>query len=152
MELREFFLKRVDYEAWANQQWLDYFESSLNKPGGAQFAAAGERWMKHICGSYRGWMNGLLDEKTRSGEEVSKDLETQYKRIREFIAVCDLDEVREVTFASWRTYRWSLSEVIHHFVNHGTYHRGHLRALAEEAGLKDWPDTDISDFSGIRVK
>jgi uncharacterized damage-inducible protein DinB len=152
MDLKDFLIKRVEYEAWANQQWLTYFESAPNKPGGAQFAAKGEQWMKHICGSYRGWMNGLLNEKFRSGDDVASDLELQYQRIRDFIAVSDLDEVREVTFAGYRTYRWALVDVIHHFVNHGTYHRGHLRALAEEAGLKDWPDTDISDFSGIRIK
>jgi hypothetical protein len=34
--------------------------------------------------------------------------------------------------------------VANHVANHGTYHRGHLRGLAEGQMVKDFPDTDYS--------
>lgn len=39
-----------------------------------------------------------------------------------------------------------LSEVAHHVFNHGTYHRGHLRGLADAAGFEDFPETDLIRF------
>ena len=32
----------------------------------------------------------------------------------------------------------------HHVLNHGTYHRGHLRGLAYAEGWDDFHDTDYS--------
>ncbi len=35
-----------------------------------------------------------------------------------------------------------VSEITEHVINHGTYHRGHLRGLAEAEGIS-FPDTDL---------
>ena len=58
-----------------------------------------------------------------------------------FLKDRDLDE--PVTYLSNdREYTHSLGKVATHVINHGTYHRGHLRGLAEAEGLTDFPDTD----------
>jgi uncharacterized damage-inducible protein DinB len=36
-------------------------------------------------------------------------------------------------------------EVVRHVINHGTYHRGQLRMLAELDGIA-WPETDMIFF------
>lgn len=43
-------------------------------------------------------------------------------------------------------FRNSIREIATYVVNHGTYHRGQLRGLAEAEGFDGFPDTDLIHF------
>jgi uncharacterized damage-inducible protein DinB len=40
----------------------------------------------------------------------------------------------------------TIGEIAHHVINHGTYHRGHLRGLCDAAEFTEFPDTDLIKF------
>lgn len=62
---------------------------------------------------------------------------------RLFLDDADLDqEVAYVNMAG-QHYVNTVEQIALHVINHGTYHRGHLRGLAESEGLDDFNDTDL---------
>ena len=40
----------------------------------------------------------------------------------------------------------TVAQIATHVVNHGTYHRGQLRGLAQAEGLEAFPETDLIGF------
>jgi len=53
-----------------------------------------------------------------------------------------------ITYTNTRgeTFTNSLGEIALHVINHGTYHRGQLRGLAEAQGNENFPETDLILF------
>ena len=151
MELRDHLIHLVAYEKWANEQWLDFFEASTNHPGGGQLAARGDEWLEHIVGCYRHWLNLLSETQDESVGDLRKDLADQTERFSAFIASCDFDKPLRRTWEEYGTYEWTTLQIIYHAISHGSYHRGHIRAIAEELGFDDWPDTDFEAFTGVKI-
>ncbi|MBS1700970.1 MAG: hypothetical protein JST12_04860 [Armatimonadetes bacterium] len=152
MNLRDRYIQMVAYEEHANGLWLKYLADVPEKPGGAQFRVAAERWLGHICGCYQSWYDWMTDTETSPTGDLSQDLKHQYERMVKFIETCDLHQTRQRSHPDWGTWAWKTVDVIHHTLTHGSYHRGHIRALAEAAGLDDWPDTDWDEFTGWQIK
>ena len=107
--------------------------------------------MTHVIGCYLRWFDALSGEETEPSGDHRQDLKSQTERMSVFIATCDLDLVRQRSWPEWGTYEWRTGQIIYHALSHGTYHRGHIRAIAEEMGLVDWPDTDFCDFTGVKI-
>ncbi len=151
MELREQFLRMVDYERHANGLWLKYLASVADRPNGCQLRAESDKWLFHIAGCYRSWFNWLDGRESDWTDDVEANLEIQYARMKDYIGRCDLDVMRSRSEEPHGTWQWATRDVIHHALTHGVYHRGHLRALAEAHGFDDWPDTDWDEFTGKAV-
>lgn len=131
--LRAHLLALLDYEEWANQLWRQVVPD-MNDP------ARGFAIMRHILSCYSGWAPSVSNwvepsELNPSNEELWSQL---YEKWRDVIQSEDLDRV--VEFGPGRRAR--VGELVHHVLNHGTYHRGHLRGLAEAQGFVDFPETD----------
>lgn len=137
MTLRE----RVDYEEWANAEWAGALERMKNKDRALEV-------YRHIFSAYARWVGEISDFEYREGMEadLANDPSDLYRAMRES-AEGDLD--RKVEIVSRRTglkAEMTAGQILTHMMNHGTYHRGHLRGLAEAEDLTDFPDTDALFF------
>lgn len=151
MELRNHLLRMVEYERFANSQWLDFIDSHVNHSGGAQLAAEADQWFWHIGHCYKSWFDWLSDSETIPSENLRDFLDDMYAKMAAYIQVCPLDEERQRSHPDYGTWAWITSDVIFHALTHGNYHRGHVRALTERFGFEEWPDTDWEVFTGRRV-
>lgn len=130
-------VERVGYEEWANAEWR------ATLPKFSQSERVGEIFA-HIFSAYSRWLTEISEWEHREADVAVyvADPAQIYAGMRE-AASGDLD--RMVEFVSRRTglrAELSVEQVLSHMMNHGTYHRGHLRGLAEAEGITDFPDTD----------
>lgn len=138
---KEFLAQLCDYELWANEEWMAVMPKFKDRE-------RADRVMRHIVGCYSGWI-GLVDDwedKPDENLDVAVDMKELLRRWQGVVQSRDLDEVIEFTGGKGNKRRLSVRELVHHVINHGTYHRGHLRGLAEAEGLKEFPDTDSIYF------
>jgi uncharacterized damage-inducible protein DinB len=129
---REWLIETWSYNTWANLRWLPVAPT-----------CGGEDVMRHILQVEGRWLQRLKGETPTRDQTVD---ETQIRKNEaewaEFLATCDFDRVLEIVGVFDRgTVHMSCKEIALHALNHSTYHRGHLRRLAEEAGI-DWPESD----------
>ncbi|MBL8060633.1 MAG: hypothetical protein JNK63_07975 [Chthonomonas sp.] len=143
---RDALLELQDYDRWANQKWLAALD-------GMPDPAVAKQIFAHILVAQHKWLAVVLSE-----EEVAPledDLELAIARL--------FDAWRDVilhgdpnAFVSHerdgQSYFYMLSEVAHHMFNHGTYHRGHLRGLADAEGFEDFPETDMIKFTREKAR
>lgn len=151
MDQREHFLKIVEYEKWANEEWIEFFKTAVNSPNGAQFVAKADEVMGHIIGCYWHWFNLMSGSNTDLTGDRLADMEAQAVKMREYISSCDLDLKVQRTWPEYGTYEFITHQLIQHALCHGSYHRGQIRALAEEHGFEDWPDTDFEVHVGVKI-
>lgn len=138
---RDALIELQDYDLWANQKWLPAL-------AGMPDPAVAEQIFAHILVAQHKWLAVVLSE-----EEVApltEDYEGQMNRL--YHAWRDvLQHGDPNAFVSHerdgQAYFYMLSEVAHHMFNHGTYHRGHLRGLADAAGFEEFPETDMIKFT-----
>ena len=151
MDQRDHFLMISDYEKWANEQWLDFMADAPNHPNGAQFAAKADEIMGHIIGCYYHWFKLMSGTNGELTGDHRLDMAGQHLKMREFISTCDLESKLRRSWPEYGTYEWPLYAVIQHALCHGSYHRGQIRAIAEEHGFEEWPDTDFEVLSGVKI-
>lgn len=88
----------------------------------------------------------MLSDWQREDLDLNRDVPRLNELWRRIISEADLDSVLEMTGDR----KISALDLIQHVMNHGTYHRGHLRGLAEAEGLTDFPETDIVRFAVVQ--
>lgn len=134
-DLREALLRRWEYEVWANELWAQALPNFQNEDRAC-------RVFRHIYSCYSGWAplvaNWQVDE-----VELERDVPLLHKLWRGVIQTADLHAMLELGGGR----RISALDLIQHVMNHGTYHRGHLRGLAEAEGLTDFPETDLVRYA-----
>jgi uncharacterized damage-inducible protein DinB len=134
---REALLELQDYDLWANRRWLE----ALDRFPNAERARAIYR---HILSCQYNWLAVVMSYE-ESGT-VADDLVAETDRL--FAAWRDVlvngDPNAYASYERQGTPHFHMvSEIAHHVFNHGTYHRGHLRGLAEAAEFDDFPETDF---------
>jgi uncharacterized damage-inducible protein DinB len=142
---KEFFEGCLDYEVWANNQWLNTLVRFQDRKRATEI-------MQHIVGCYGGWITKMDNWENRkdSDIDVEKDMPDLLRRWRRVLRENSLDTAYDFQSRTGKDRRILLWEVLHHVLNHGTYHRGQLRGLAEAEGMVDFPETDISSFYVLR--
>lgn len=131
---------RFDYDIWANRLWI---EALPRLP----FRERAEAILVHILGCHTGWYaSAAKTDRAERTEDLGKDLEAAATAWKDLLRQGDPGVVVEFTRRNGDVLRLSLADVAAHVANHGTYHRGHLRGLAEAAGTTDFPDTDLVFF------
>lgn len=129
------------YGLWANTKWLEALPLFQDRP-------RAERVLGHVLFAETVWLDRIEGrDLTYPGPDQvpvpSLDLfQESCDRWLAWLPTADLDS--RMTFARFDGTRFStvLSDVVRHVVNHGTYHRGHLRGIAETEGWDDFEDTD----------
>jgi uncharacterized damage-inducible protein DinB len=141
MEWNHFVARAFEYDRWANHQWLDSLQGfkKLERP---------LQVLEHILDAQLTWL-------VRCGAVVGPQrVDMPLKELFDYSVDGWLQLVDSSEFEDPITYRNSRGEeftqpfghIALHVVNHGTYHRGQLRGLAESNGYKDFPDTDLIFF------
>lgn len=128
------------YDLWANLRW--YNSVRLMKEG-----EAGSAVLQHILTTQRTWLD-------RCGVPVAEFPRAATRKAFEAIngAWLTLLETRSMDDSiSYHDSRGRervrpLGEIAWHVINHGTYHRGHLRGLAQNEQFDEFGDTDLVLF------
>ncbi|MEQ1822026.1 MAG: DinB family protein [Fimbriimonadaceae bacterium] len=138
--MREFLLRGFDYDVWANRKWI---EALGRFPDGVEALKVFE----HIIGAQRTWLSrcGVFVQQT---ENVAfSDLAQSYcSTWKMLLEEADLNSEILYQNSVGDEYVSLLGDIAAHVLNHGTYHRGHLRALAEIAGI-EFPETDLIAYT-----
>lgn len=142
---KEFFEGCLDYEAWADEQWMNTLVRFEDRERATNI-------MRHIAGCYWGWLPVVVEWQDKADEEIDLevDLSAGLRRWRQVLRERDLSELVSFTVGKGFKREIKIGELLHHVLNHGTYHRGQLRGLAEAEGMVDFPETDVSTFYVLR--
>lgn len=143
------------YNHWANQQFADWLraasEEDLNREIESSFSSLKETIL-HIWSAEYLWLQAVRDESADNSParnfDGSKDdlLEGWLQSSDNFrnqvksMSLTDLQTKRPKSRGDGYTV---VVDMIHHCMNHSTYHRGQLITMGRQAGLKDPPRTDF---------
>ncbi|SFB07658.1 Uncharacterized damage-inducible protein DinB (forms a four-helix bundle) [Lentibacillus halodurans] len=157
--------KMYDYHVWANQQLFQHLkqlpEEVYNKTVKSVFPSisdvlvhlyAGDIiWLETMKGSS---FNDTVNEVERRQSEASgvpiNELERLYDGLSKeyynfFAAQEDLEHIIFTEHPRYGRSEFALADLIHHVVNHGTYHRGNVTAMLHQQGERGVP-TDYVFF------
>ena len=132
MNIQELF----DYDLWATKRWIPAAE------------AMGEtHLLAHILASSQVWLGRCKHEEPDSREDLGLDvrLEQSHAAWQAFLENANLQDKVFYTNTRGESFTNTIEEIVQHVINHGTYHRGHLRGIAEERRV-DFPETDLILF------
>jgi uncharacterized damage-inducible protein DinB len=136
MNYREELSSMFDYDRWANLQWMPLAGLMSQQPVLLHIVSAQVRWLSRIEDTPE-WQPSMPD--------FALHLDRSIRSWKRFILGADLSKVIYYTTSDGMNYNNSVSEIVRHVVNHGTYHRGQLRGIASERGF-EFPETDYITF------
>lgn len=139
------------YDLWANELWM---EALLRFPEPQR----PDEVMTHILGAQWTWLDrcnggfGLGLALPAKPEAPSQTLARALNGL--WLGVLDRvppERVLAYTNMAGEAMELPFGAVVRHVPNHGTYHRGHLRGLAEAQMVKDFPETDYSRWAALAL-
>lgn len=144
-------MQGLDYDLWANERWIPYLEK-FSEPSKA------EDILNHIVRAQKSWLERCLED-VEGYADVPDVFDRPWEvRVRTYVALW-----KELLYSSETSsritymrqdgteYENRLDQIANHVLNHGTYHRGQLRAMAEAEGL-EWPETDLIFYLRVRAE
>ena len=142
MELHILLRNGFDYDLWANRQWI----GALG--GFKAYTTEAQHVLEHILTSQRIWLERCGVEVYDEAVDIRLDglFETMARTWQARLEDVDGDEPITYTTMRGEIYTNTISQIAYHVLNHGTYHRGHLRGLAQADGFNDFPETDLVVF------
>lgn len=141
--MREHLTSLFRYDLWANSQWIETL-GDFPDPKPARDV------MEHILRAQQIWIGRCLSEEI--AEPSFEDLSSLSRKLND--SWCDLlkhgDPNAFIAYENLKgePFISSLETIASHVANHGTYHRGQLRAMAEAVGIA-FPETDLILFSRL---
>lgn len=161
-------LRLYDYHVWANQKWFDHLkqlpEELWHRKMTSVFPSISQVFahMYVIDNLWFAAMSSKSFEETmalgdRLREEINEisleETETRFVRLAErYRSFLRKQQERTISLKHphFGELNASLSDLVHHVVNHGTYHRGNLTAMLRQAGYKGIPTDYIFYLYSIR--
>lgn len=157
---RDQVLDLYGFHHWATGKTLAAFEgvtaAQLDQPWGGSFAT-GRGLLRHILGAEWLWCQRWNGASPKRVPELSPHLDgsgfaAEWRDVRA-AQQAFIDELSQamletdLTYTNLKGERWtySLSDILLHVVNHGTYHRGQLTHLLRDLGCAA-PSTDYLLF------
>ena len=148
------------YNHWANQQFADWLneatEEDMNREIESSFSSLKETVI-HIWSAEYLWLQAVKGESSenspaRNFEGSKDDLLKGWLKASENFS----QHVSTLTSEDLQLKRededYSMADMIHHCMNHSTYHRGQLITMGRQAGLKDPPRTDFIYYVSLGDK
>jgi len=134
--VREFLLRGLEYDLWANQKWVHTIGRFKNSERALEI-------FEHILNAQRIWL-------LRCGLHVEQVENIAFSQLVTSLNQTWRGLAEDGDFGAWVEYqdlagndqRTQFGDILAHVINHGTYHRGQLRALAEQDGI-EFPETDL---------
>lgn len=130
----------LSYDLWANKLWLPVV---LTHGGECEIV------LRHILSSQTVWLLRVEGESPTAFPEISlsKDhMESLIARWRKALEGRSLDEVLQYNRIDGTPMTSTIGDIVRHVINHGTYHRGHLRGLLDHVGGEHLPSTDLIGY------
>lgn len=146
--MREWLLDGFRYDRWANRQWVSLAMGSLEEVGWADSVgdvplepkARAAEVFAHVLWAQRIWLARIDVSVVAEGEGW---IDALYEAWVAVLIARDPAEIVRFDHPKRGPQERSIGDMAWHVVNHGTYHRGQLREIAELAGWS-WPETDVS--------
>jgi len=132
MNIREMF----DYDLWAQKRWVPVAD------------AMGENHvLAHMLVSSQVWLARCRHVETDLRDDLPLviRMEENHAAWQAFLEIADVSEQVFYTNSRGESYTNTVEEIAQHVINHGTYHRGQLRGIAQEKRV-DFPETDLIAF------
>jgi uncharacterized damage-inducible protein DinB len=139
---REEWYELFDYDLWAHMEWVAIIDT-------LPFAERAKEILAHNLNAQKNWLAKCLSEED-AGEltgDLTADFADMNAKWKDLIRTCD-----PTAYISYnrqgeeQMYFHMVEEVARHVINHGTYHRGHLRGLCDAHSITDFPDTDYVKY------
>ncbi len=141
MSEQEMLTRGFEYDLWANLLWINAL-GHLPEPAKCQVI------LEHIYRAQKTWLKRIGIDVVADADGVSLgEVFTQLQRVwLSVLEESDLSAVIEYETFSGEPFSNSIGEIAAHVINHGTYHRGHLRGLCDAANCEQFPETDFIRF------
>lgn len=138
MQSRQIILQGFEYDLWANRHWVRAIGSFSDM-------LRAHSILEHILQAQAVWLERCGKPIEPAGENLS--LENVFASHAEswmrFIEESDLNVNVEYVNMAGTHFQESVGRIALHVINHGTYHRGHLRGLAVLELHERFPETDM---------
>ncbi|MFZ4508935.1 MAG: DinB family protein [Fimbriimonas sp.] len=135
----QFLTEGFDYDRWANSKWLEVLPQ-MPDPDRA-FAV-----FDHILQAQSRWITRCGWAWTANLQTRERQLDTAHEAWTLLLGAGELDRLITYKNLSGDEFTQPFHEIARHVINHGTYHRGHLRGLADAADSEGFPETDQIGF------
>jgi uncharacterized damage-inducible protein DinB len=139
MDEKAYLLEGWDFDLWANEAWLEAV-GSMPQP---------ERPLEvldHIVRAQEIWISRIVEGADPIEGTLSERVKLLHDKWREIVQSADLDRIVSYKNLSGIPQKRQLSAILRHVLDHGTYHRGQLRGLAEMQNWTDFPETGLVLF------
>jgi len=136
----EMLRKGFEYDLWANLRWFNAAQLMKKQDTASPV-------LQHILTAQRTWLERCgapVDTIPRAATIASFGAAS--KVWLQLISSQPLDKVIDYQDGRGRDQHRPLGEIAWHVMNHGTFHRGHLRGLAQSEGFEEFADTDLALF------
>lgn len=148
MELRLMLRNGFEYDLWANRKWIDALG------GFDRYLGRAQEVLEHIHLAQTTWLMRCGMEMFPPQENLAlRDLFEITTRSWQAL-IEEMTGEEEVTYQNFagETFTNTVAQISYHVINHGTYHRGQLRGLAEADGYLGFPETDLIAYLRQRDK
>jgi uncharacterized damage-inducible protein DinB len=159
-DLTNMIQRYVAYNHWANQQFADWLsaasEEDLNREIESSFSSLKETIL-HIWSAEYLWLQTVKNESsenspaknfTGSKEELLAGWLKASENFSKHVKSMSLEELQAKRPRSRGDGYTAVVDMIHHCMNHSTYHRGQLITMGRQAGLTTPPRTDFIYYVG----
>ena len=151
----------AQYNLWANRQMVQWLQSKPAELMVQEMASSFptlKDTMIHIWGAEEIWLERLMEVPTspflsfRFQGSLEEVFEGWIKKSEEFAAFVErLDEAAFEHVCAFKLLNGTEDArarhfMIHHCLNHSTYHRGQIVTMARSLGLTDPPSTDYIKY------
>jgi uncharacterized damage-inducible protein DinB len=141
--MKDWLIEAFSYDEWANEKWLAALRRQADH-------SKGRRVLEHILNSQRVWLDRCGYGTPAADLPIEERIVLLPTAWREFLAQVDITRVVEYKSFSGEPFAQPIRDIALHVINHGTYHRGHLRGLADAQGIEDFEDTDLIRYLRLR--
>ncbi|HWD39574.1 MAG TPA: DinB family protein [Fimbriimonas sp.] len=140
MDIRPILLEDFDFDLWANVQWLTAAQN-MPKPERPLEVMGHIGWASDI------WYSRVAGIPFEPDPKLEPSVfEARTSLWKELLAKDDLDRIVSYRSLAGDPYRRTVEAIARHVIDHGTYHRGQLRGLAEAQQYENFPETGLYLF------
>jgi uncharacterized damage-inducible protein DinB len=143
--VKERMLHLLDYHQWGNLKLVHHigqlpqgvYQANIQsvfptiRDTFTHMVAVDRLWFERIKGS----KEAVQEEKTmNTTEAVSEEMTKLYREMRTYLQTMDHNYVVSYSNSRKEMFQNTLTDLIQHLVNHGTYHRGNVTAMLHQQG------------------